>query len=58
MEIRIKLDPKSNEMCILLDEIETLTSKLSRAVRDLEILQKQQNSAIALADNDAEHTTY
>lgn len=57
--ITLKIDLETNTSAVIekLKEINDLTYQLGRAVRDLEILQKQQNSATVRQDDDAVQIT-
>lgn len=51
MEIKINLDTKTDEIMSKIEEINSLTHKLSRAVRELEIMQTQKNTATVVAND-------
>lgn len=55
--LKIDLETNTSAMIETLKKINDLTYQLGRAVRDLEILQKQQNSATVRQDDDAVQIT-
>ncbi len=53
MEIKINLNTNNTKLLEQLAKIDGLSKELGRAIRDFEIMQKQQNSATVVANDNA-----